>query len=72
MNVSEVAVGRLMRRLVFSPQRPFYRAWQQNPALVENWRDEDYPMTAARAKREGAVVFFADESATRSMARQSV
>jgi transposase len=40
VNLSEVSVGRLMRRLGFSPQRPLYRAWQQNPALVENWRDE--------------------------------
>ena len=64
--LSEVSVGRLMRRLGFSPQRPLYRAWQQNPALVENWRDEEYPKIAARAKREGAVVFFADESAIRS------
>jgi transposase len=49
-----------------SPQRPLYRAWQQNPALVENWRDEEHPKIAARAKREGAVVFFADESSIRS------
>jgi transposase len=66
VNLSEVSVGRLMRRLGFSPQRPLYRAWQQNPALVENWRDEEYPKIAARAKREGAVVFFADEAAIRS------
>jgi transposase len=64
--LSEVSVGRLMRRLGFSPQRPLYRAWQQNPALVESWREEAYPEIAARAKREGALIFFADESAIRS------
>jgi len=66
ISLSEVSVGRLMRRLGFSPQRPLYRAWQQNPALVENWRSEEYPKIAARAKREGALIFFADESAIRS------
>lgn len=66
VRLSEVSVGRLMRRLGFSPQRPLYRAWQQDPALVERWRAEDYPKIAARAKREGALIFFADESGIRS------
>ena len=55
-----------MRRLGFSPQRPLYRAWQQDPARVERWRAQDYPKIAARAKREGALIFFADESGIRS------
>jgi len=66
VRLSEVSVGRLMRRLGFSAQRPLYRAWQQDPALVERWRAEEYPEIAARAKREGALIFFADESGIRS------
>jgi transposase len=66
VSLSEVSVGRLMRRLGFSAQRPLYRAWQQDPALVERWRAEDYPKIAARAKQEGALIFFADESGIRS------
>ena len=66
VSLSEVSVGRLMRRLGFSPQRPLYRAWQQDPARVERWRAQDYPRIAARAKREGALIFFADESGIRS------
>lgn len=66
VKLSEVSVGRLMKRLGFSPQRPLYRAWQQNPALVEAWREQEYPKIAARAKREGAMIFFADESGIRS------
>jgi len=64
--LSEVSVGRLMRRLGFSPQRPLYRATQQNPVLVERWQSEVYPQLAARAKRENALIFFADESGMRS------
>ena len=66
VSLSEVSVGRLMRRLGFSPQRPLYRAWQQDPARVERWRAQEYPRIAARAKREGALIFFADESGIRS------
>ena len=66
VKLSEVSVGRLMKRLGFTPQRPLHRAWQQDPALVERWRTEEYPKIAARAKHEGAMIFFADESGIRS------
>jgi transposase len=66
VRLSEVSVGRLMKRLGFSAQRPLYRAWQQDGALVERWQAEDYPKIAARAKREKALIFFADESGIRS------
>ena len=66
VSLSEVSVGRLMKRLGFTPQRPLYRAWQQDAALVERWQTEDYPRIAARAKRERALIFFADESGVRS------
>ena len=66
VRLSEVSVGRLMGRLGFTPQRPLYRAWQQDPILVERWRTEAYPAIVAKAKREGAAIFFADESGVRS------
>jgi transposase len=66
VSLSEVSVGRLMKRLGFTPQRPLYRAWQQDPALVDHWREHEYPKIAARAKQEGAVIMFADESGIRS------
>jgi transposase len=64
--LSDSAVGRLMERLGFTPQRPLYRAWQQDRVLVEKWREEKYPEIAVRAKREDALIFFADESGIRS------
>lgn len=66
VSLSEVSVGRLMKRLGFTPQRPLYRAWQQDEELVAQWREQEFPKIAARAKREGAVVLFADESGIRS------
>ena len=55
-----------MKRLGFTPQRPLNRAWQQGVTLVENSREREFPVLAARAKREGAMIFFADESGIRS------
>lgn len=66
VSLSEVSVGRLMKRLGFTPQRPLYRAWQQDPAWVEHWREHEYPKIAARAKQAGAVILFADEAGIRS------
>ena len=66
VKLSEVSVGRMMKRLGFSAQRPLYRAWQQDPALVQSWHDQEYPKIAARAKKEKALIFFADESGLRS------
>lgn len=66
VSLSEVSVGRLMKRLGFTPQRPLYRAWQQDPVLAKQWQEREYPKIAARAKREGAVIMFADESGIRS------
>ena len=34
--------------------------------MVEEWRTNEYPKIAARAQREGALIFFADESGIRS------
>lgn len=66
VKLSEVSVGRLIKRLGFTPQRPLYRAWQQDPQLVQTWQDEEYPKIARRAKKENALIFFADEAGIRS------
>lgn len=66
VRLSEVSVGRMLKRLGFTPQRPLYRAWQQDKALVEQWQTTDFPKLAKRAKRENALIFFADESGIRS------
>lgn len=66
VKLSEVSVGRVMKRLGFTPQRPLYRAWQQDRKLVESWQEEEFPALAARAKRENALIFFAEESGIRS------
>jgi hypothetical protein len=66
VRLSEVSVGRLLRTLGLTPQRPLYRAWQQDPVLVERWQQKEYPKIKARAKKENALIYFGDESGIRS------
>jgi transposase len=64
--LSEVSVGRLLRKLGLSPQRPLYRAWQQNPEAVARWKAEEYPAIREQAAKVGATTYFADEAGVRS------
>ena len=59
-------VGRVLHRLGLSPQRPLWRAYQQNPAAVEAWKTETFPAIRAQAKKENAVIYFVDEAGLRS------
>jgi transposase len=64
--LSVVSVGRLLRTMGLSPQRPLHRAYQQNPEAVQRWKDEQYPAIRAQAKTVGATIYFADEAGIRS------
>jgi transposase len=64
--LSAVSVGRVLRTLGLSPQRPLWRAWQADPEAVQRWKDEDFPAIRAAARAEGAIVYFADEAGIRS------
>jgi transposase len=66
VRLSEVSVGRLLRKLGLSPQRPLYRAYQQNPQAVARWKAETYPAIREQAANVGATIYFADEAGVRS------
>jgi transposase len=66
VGLSEVSVGRLLRKLGLSPQRPLYRAYQQNPEAVARWKAQEYPQIRAQAAQVGATIYFADEAGVRS------
>jgi transposase len=66
VSLSVVSVGRLLRKLGMSPQRPLHRAYQQNPKAVDRWKREEYPAIQARAEAEEATIYFADEAGIRS------
>jgi transposase len=66
VRLSEVSVGRLLRKLGLSPQRPLRRAYQQDAKQVERWLKREFPKIRAWAKRERATIFFEDEAGIRS------
>lgn len=66
VRLSDVSVGRLLKKMGLTPQKPLRRAYEQNPELVQTWLAEDYPAIQALAKRERATIWFADEAGIRS------
>jgi transposase len=65
------SVGRLLRSLGLTPQRPVRRAIEQVPAKVREWLTVDYPAIQAKARKAGAQIFFADEAGVRSNSHHS-
>ena len=59
-------VGEYLKRWGFTPQKPIKRAYEQRPAEVKKWLDEEYPQIAARAKAEQAEIHWGDETGLRS------
>lgn len=66
VRLSAVSVGRLLRTLGLSPQRPVFRASQQDTERVRRWRETDYPAIRDEAAQLGATIYFADEAGVRS------
>ena len=60
------AVGALLAKLGLTPQKPLQRAYQRDPEAIEKWQREIYPAIAQKAKKQGADVFFWDESGFRA------
>jgi len=66
LRLSEVSVGRLLKKLGFSPQKPLRRAYQQDAEAVKTWLEMEYPKIKALAKKGNADIYFCDEASVRS------
>jgi len=66
LKLSESSVGRLLRQMGLSCQKPLYRAYQQDFEAVEYWKKTVFPQIKKRAKKLGATIYFEDESGIRS------
>lgn len=51
-----------LKRWGFTPQKPLKRATQRSQKAINDWLETEYPAIAARAKREGAVIYWGDET----------
>ncbi|MCX6972185.1 MAG: IS630 family transposase [Verrucomicrobia bacterium] len=66
IRLSSTSVGRLLAQLGLTCQKPLFRAYQQNPTLVEQWLQREYPSIRAEARKCGADIYFGDEAGVRS------
>jgi transposase len=55
-------VGRLLKRLGWTPQMPIRRAIQRDEPAIQRWRTDVWPELRKRASREHRVLVFEDES----------
>lgn len=56
----------LLKKRGFTPQKPLRRAYERDPAAVQQWLDEDYPGISRQAKRKHAEIHWGDEMGSRS------
>jgi transposase len=66
IRLSVWTVGRYLKRWGFTPQKPVKRAFERNPEAVRRWLHEDYPAIRAKARAEGAQIWWGDEMGMRS------
>lgn len=66
IRLSKWTVGRLLKQWGMSPQKPVKKAYQQQPEVVQNWLDKEYPRIARKALREKAEILWGDEMGVRS------
>ena len=64
--VSVWTVGRYLRAWGLTPQKPVRRAYEQNPATVRKWLEEEYLAIRAWARRYKAQIHWLDEMGLRS------
>lgn len=65
ISLSDRLVGKYLSRWGYTAQRPVKRAMEQRPALIRTWLGETYPQIAARAKAEGGILYWGDETAVK-------
>ncbi len=65
VKVSVWTAGRWLARWGFTPQKPTRRAFEQDGQQVAAWLRRKYPAIRALARREQALIFWADEMGLR-------
>jgi len=66
VKMSEVSVGRLLKKLGLSPQRSTHRAIQRDELSMFKWLAEDFLVIHTLTQQQKAEIFFSDKSFVRS------
>jgi len=62
IKIARTTTSNYLRKWGFSPQKPKKKAYEQNPASVKKWLEEEYPAIKERAKTENAEIHWGDET----------
>ncbi len=60
------AISESLKRCDFTVQKPKKQDYEQRPAELKRWQEEDYPAIHARAKAEGSDIYWGGETGLRS------
>jgi hypothetical protein len=52
IKISVVSVGRLLKKMGMSPQKPLRKAYQQDKERVERWLKQEYPKIYHMARKD--------------------
>lgn len=66
IKLSGRTVRRYLARWGFTSQKPVRRAYERDDAAVQCWLNEEYPTIRKQAKREKALIYWADGMGVRS------
>ncbi|MGW9454302.1 IS630 family transposase, partial [Streptomyces sp. NPDC055632] len=66
VRLTEVGVGKYLKRWELSFQRPDKRAVEQDPEAVRRWHRPTWPEIPVKAKADGGEILFADQVGIRS------
>lgn len=64
--IRTVGVGQYRKGWGFTVQEPKKKAYEQRPAEVQRWLNEEYPAIHARAKQENSEICWGDETGLRN------
>lgn len=62
LKLSKSTVWRALREIGLSYQKPEIQAFEQDRAARKNWLEKEWPKIRRKAKKERAVILFADEA----------
>jgi transposase len=66
LKLSRWTVGRLLKKLNMTPQKPLKKAYEQNKEKVKEWKEKTYPIIQNQARKENAEILWCDEMGIRS------
>jgi len=62
LEMQDRLIGKYLKRWGFTPQRLMKRALEQRPEEIEMWLKQTYPGVLVRARAEGALIYWEDET----------